>query len=145
MTAVVEADPAFVDTNVFVYSVDESEGVRHARARHLIRSLMDTEALRTSAQVLGEFFVVATRKLQLPIAPAEALEYVNRYSKWPVIATDTQLVRDACELSMSSRISYWDALIVAAASRAGAVRIYSEDLNPGQKLLGIEVVNPFQP
>ena len=60
-----------------------------------------------------------------------------------MVAIDTRLVSDACELSLSSKISYWDALIVAAAARAGASRLYSEDLQAGQKLLGVEVVNPF--
>jgi predicted nucleic acid-binding protein len=134
---------SFVDTNVIVYSVDGADERRQHRARQLLRSLRETDALRTSTQVLGEFFVTATRKIRVPISPAEALAHMNDLAEWPVIATDYRMVRDACELSLSARISYWDALILLAAMRAGARRIYSEDLNAGQKILGIEIINPF--
>ncbi|MGZ4839266.1 MAG: PIN domain-containing protein [Terriglobales bacterium] len=138
------AEICFVDTNVFVYALTEDDPARSAKAQQLIAHLRSTRSLRTSTQVLSELFVTLTRKVRAPLSPAAALEYLDQIAAWPVIAPDYSAVRDACQLSTSARVSFWDALVVIAASRAGAVRLYSEDLNAGQKLLGVEVVNPFR-
>jgi predicted nucleic acid-binding protein len=141
------ADPAeicFVDTNVFVYALTEDDPVRSAKAQQLIARLRSTQSLRTSTQVLSELFVTLTRKVRTPLSPAAALEYLDQIAAWPVVAPDFSAIRDACQLSASAKLSFWDALVVVAASRASATRLYSEDLNPGQRLLGVEVVNPFR-
>ena len=137
------AEVCFVDTNIFVYALTEDDPTRSAQAQQLIAELRSTQSLRTSTQVLSELFVTLTRKVRTPLSPDAALDYLEQIAAWPVVAPDYAAVRDACQLSTSGRISFWDALIVVAASRAGAARLYSEDLNPGQKLLGVEVVNPF--
>jgi predicted nucleic acid-binding protein len=138
------AEICFVDTNVFVYALSEDDPVRSARSQQLIAQLRSTGSLRTSTQVLSELFVTLTRKARTRLSPEAALEYMDQIAAWPVITPDYSAVRDACHLSASARVSFWDALVVVAASRAGAVRLYSEDLNSGQKLLGVEVVNPFR-
>ena len=61
----------------------------------------------------------------------------------PVVAVDLPLVRSAVDASQRYGISYWDALIIAAAERAGCTRILSEDLNSGQIYNGVPVFNPF--
>jgi predicted nucleic acid-binding protein len=139
------AEICFVDTNVFVYALTGDDPARSAQAQQLIAQLRSAQALRTSTQVLSELFVTLTRKVRTPLSPRAALDYLDQIAAWPVISLDYTAIRDACQLSTSAKISFWDALIVVAASRAGAARLFSEDLNPGQKLLGIEVVNPFQP
>ncbi len=139
------AEICFVDTNVFVYALTDDDPARSAQAQQLIAQLRSAQALRTSTQVLSELFVTLTRKVPTPLSPRAALDYLDQIAAWPVTSLDYTAVRDACQLSTSAKISFWDALIVVAASRAGAARLFSEDLNPGQKLLGMEVVNPFQP
>ena len=139
------ADTAcFVDTNVFVYALADDDPTRAATAQELIAHLCSTQSLRTSTQILSELFVTLTRKVRAPLSPEVALEYLDQIAAWPVIAPDYSAIRDACQLSTSAKVSFWDALIVVSASRAGAARLYSEDLNPGQKLLGVEIVNPFR-
>ena len=71
------------------------------------------------------------------------LRYTDHIAAWPVAVNDYQSVRRAIDLSRRSVISVWDALIVVAADAAGAKVIYSEDLNGGQELLGVLIVNPF--
>lgn len=134
----------FVDTNVFVYALTEDDPTRAAAAQELITQLRSTQSLHTSTQVLSELFVTLTRKVRRPLSSEVALEYLDQIAAWPVIVPDYSAIRDACQLSTSARTSFWDALIVVSASRAGAARLYSEDLNAGQKLLGVEIVNPFQ-
>jgi predicted nucleic acid-binding protein len=68
---------------------------------------------------------------------------VDRFSYWCVATTPEQIKR-AFQIEDEARISFWDAMIFAAAIKSGATRIYSEDLNPGQTIAGIQIVNPFE-
>src|SRR5205814_3515239 len=110
----------------------------------VLRDLMEAGTLRTSTQVLQELYVTLTRKLSSPLSPPQATRYLDRIASWPVIAIDYDSVRAAIELHGGSRISFWDALIVVAAARSGAKVLYTEDLQHGQVLLGVEIVDPFR-
>jgi predicted nucleic acid-binding protein len=133
----------FLDSNVLVYSVDESpaEKVKHAQAVELLTR--DAEDLVVSTQVLQEFYVVTTRKLQNPLSEDRAARAVRGLAKLDVVGVDVPLVLAAVETSRTARISLWDALIIEAASRAGCERVLSEDLNAGQVLCGVRIENPF--
>ena len=75
---------------------------------------------------------------------AEASSAVNSIRALPVVDIDAQLVERAIETLRRYGISYWDALIVAAAERSGCRKLLSEDLNADQRYHGIVVVNPFE-
>ena|SRR5579863_9742638 len=100
--------------------------------------------LRTGTQVLQELYVTLTRKGKSPMRPDAALRYIDQVEAWPVTVTDFKSVRRAIELSIGSMLSFWDALIVVSAECSGAKTLYSEDLQAGQELLGVRIVNPFQ-
>lgn len=135
------APRTFVDTNVLVYRLDVGEPIKRARAREVIDQLAGRMVIST--QVLGEFFVTITRKMQ-PATPAGlAADMVADLSRQPVVRTDAQLVRAAIETSQRSQISYWDALIVEAAVTGGCSRILTEDLGAGSVIRGVEIVDPF--
>lgn len=135
-------DPSFVDTNVLVYLFDSDSPARQAIARDLV----DNHAAKfvLSPQVLGEFFVVVTRKLDKPLSPALGLEAVDKLCRFRVRPISAQLARQAVRGSVSSRLSYWDALIVETALDAGAVTLLTEDMQHGQEFAGMRVVNPFR-
>ncbi len=140
------ADPAaasFVDTNVLVYALSADDKRRSPIAQRLVRELMAAQAFHTSTQVLQELYVTLTRKVRTPLRPEQALRYLDQLAVWPVVVPDYSAVRDAVELSASATLSFWDALVVVAAARSGAKRVYTEDLQDGQTILGVEVVNPF--
>ncbi len=137
------SDRTFVDTNVFVYAVDEAEPAKRDIAERVLASGEYGE-LVLSTQVLSEFYVTVTRKLDGRISETEALEGLDRLSLYPVIPVDTALVRRAVEISRSSQLSYWDGLIVATAAQAGCGRLLTEDLNDGQEIDSVRVVNPFR-
>jgi predicted nucleic acid-binding protein len=140
-----EAPPAaFVDTNVFVYALAADDERRSPVAQKLVRELMVTQALRTSTQVLQELFVTLTRKIRTSLTAEQALRYLDQIAVWPVMVTDYGAIRDAIELSAGASLSFWDALVVVAAARSGAKLLYTEDLQDGQSILGVEVVNPFR-
>jgi predicted nucleic acid-binding protein len=134
---------AFVDTNILVYAIAGDDPVRSPIAQDLLRKLMLDRSLRTSTQVLQELYVTLTRKGKLPMLPVAALRYIDQVAAWPVAVTDFKSVRRAIELSIASMWSFWNALIVVAAENSGAKTLYSDDLQAGQELLGVRIVNPF--
>lgn len=138
MTAVV-----FVDTNILIYAHDQDAGVKRERAMAKLRELWDSGAGRLSVQVLQEFYVNATQKLTTPVARSTAREIIKTYGVWIRHPTTVETVTRATELAELARISFWDALIVAAAEAVDAEELLSEDLNDGQAIAGIKVVNPL--
>lgn len=134
-------DRAFVDTNVFVYAVDDGEPEKRDRARELISG--DERTLVISAQVIGEFYVVATRKLASPLSASDAADRVSELLRLPVVPVDAELAGAAVATSSAEQLSYWDALIVEAAAVAGCDTLITEDLNEGQAIRSVVVENPF--
>jgi len=132
----------FVDTNVWVYAVDSDEPAKQAKARRILDPARADE-LVVSAQVLGEFYVTVTRKLARPVAPDDAARMVDQMRRISPVAVDADDVATAIAGSRSWQLSYWDALIVASAQRAGCDRLLSEDLADGATYGDVQVVNPF--
>ncbi|MBA4391259.1 MAG: PIN domain nuclease [Syntrophus sp. (in: bacteria)] len=132
----------FVDTNILIYAHDIDSARKHEIARELVSSLWNQKTGVLSTQVLQELYVNITRKITMPIKPSEARTIVRTYMPW-AIETSAETILAASEIEERNRLSFWDALIVAAASRAGAVKIVTEDLNHGQRIEGIFIENPF--
>jgi predicted nucleic acid-binding protein len=139
-----ELPVSFVDTNVLVYALAADDVRRSPVAQKLLRELMTAQVFKTSTQVLQELFVTLTRKVVTPMTAEQALRYLDQFAAWPVVVLDYGGVREAIELSASARLSLWDALVIVAAARSGAKRLYTEDLQHGQMILGVEIVNPFR-
>ncbi len=133
----------FVDTNVLVYAHDSSESVKQPIAAELLRTLWETRSAAISTQVLQELYVVATRKFKPAMRPAEARELIVQYGAWPLIQVDLSLILAATQLEESEPLSFWDAMIVEAARRAGADTLVSEDLQDGRVIAGVRIQNPF--
>jgi len=134
----------FVDTNVLIYAHDVDAKAKHQTAKNVLRKLWSERAGVLSTQVLQEFYVNVTRKIQRPISKASARMVVTTYTAW-CLDTTTAEISTAFQIEDASKIGFWDALIVAAALKGGATRILSEDLNPGQYIAGILIENPFVP
>jgi len=134
---------AFFDTNVFVYADDAASRDKQARAIRIITDHQRRGAMVVSLQVIEEYFAAATRKLG--VDPELAQRKVEILSRGRVVRFAESDVIAAIELHRLTRISFWDAMIVHAARLAGAVVLYSEDLQHGASLAGIPVVNPFLP
>lgn len=133
---------SFLDTNVLVYAVAADPAAAHKREGAL--ALIEREDFAVSAQVLQEFYVTVTRKLEAPLSSDRAMEWVEQWEAFPCIAIDAALVKIAAERSERYRISYWDGAVIAAAESAGATIVYSEDLNDGQRYGDVTVINPFR-
>ncbi len=134
-------DRFFIDTNVLVYANDASNPEKKGRAREILGEALSSRRACLSTQVLQEFFVAATRKLG--VEPRNARAQVARLSSLEIVLIDTDLVLGAIDLHVLHRLSFWDSLIINAAAAARCTVLYTEDLNAGQVLNGVKVVNPF--
>ncbi len=138
------SDKTFLDTNVLVYSVDDSEPRKRDIAREILGSDRHGEFV-LSAQVLSEFYVTVTRKFAEPVPEEKASEAVDQLGLLnPTIPIDTALVRRATQISRSAQLSYWHGLVVAAAAHAGCRLLLTEDLNDGQRIGSVRIENPFR-
>jgi predicted nucleic acid-binding protein len=137
------SDVVFVDTNILVYAYDADAGVKRDRAIEKLRQLWETDTGRVSVQVLQEFYVNVTRKLTTTVARSTAREVVSAYGAWVREPTTADTILRATDLVELAKLSFWDALIVAAAEQVGAAQLLSEDLNDGQEIAGIKVINPL--
>ena len=133
----------FVDTNVLAYAHDASEATRQPVAQRVLAELWGARTGVLSTQVLEEFYVVATRKFAPPMSRREARQLVGAYAQWLLVQVDVALILAASELEERHALSFWDALIVEAARRAGAGRLVTEDLQSGRRLAGVLIDNPF--
>jgi len=132
----------FVDTNILVYAHDVDQDQKHRIARDLLIELMQTRSGALSPQVLQEFYVTVTRKIQKPLSKREAREIVNDYSVWCIDTTAAE-VTAAFRIEDEAKIGFWDALICASAVKSGATVLLSEDMNSGQQIAGMRIQNPF--
>jgi predicted nucleic acid-binding protein len=133
---------AFIDTNVLIYAHDTDAGAKHEIAKSVLRELWSERTGLLSVQVLQEFYVNVTRKISPPLSKDLARLVVSSYAIWCTETSPTEIA-SAFRIEDESRIGFWDALIVSAASKSGATRILSEDLNAGQMIAGILIENPF--
>jgi len=145
MTAPDFADPrttlVFVDSNVLLYAVDEADRKKREVAREWRAELWKSRRGRVSFQVLSEFYVNAVRKR--PSAREEARAEVRDLLAWNPVVADAALLGRGWKIQDRYQLSYWDALIVAAAKAASCRYLLTEDLQAGQEFEGVEVVNPF--
>ncbi len=137
--------PAFVDTNILVYAEDRDAGSKHAVARDLVADLWRSKEGVLSVQVLQELFVTVTRKMPRPLAHDKALAIVTQYLTWRVVEYTGGLLLAAIRGAAELKISFWDALVVEAARVERCDRLWTEDLNHGQRVGDLLIVNPFLP
>lgn len=133
----------FLDTSVLVYALDDSNPHKQKTARALVARAAQGGAV-ISVQVQSELASILLQKYSSMYSNQDVLGILDSLKPIPLIAPDAEMVRRAVEAHGAFGIHFYDGMIVAAAERAGSKKIYSEDLNPGQKYFGIEVVDPFR-
>ena len=136
-------DKVFVDTNILVHAHDLVSGIKNERARALVERLWSTGGGVLSTQVLQELCVNLRRKAVKPLTIDQTRSMIQDYSNWEIVVNDHNSVIEALAIEAHYQISFWDALIVHAAERAGAAILYSEDLSDGQTYGSVRVVNPL--
>lgn len=137
-----DTNKVFFDSNILIYFADNRDKRKQKIADKLVKTASENENGIISTQSLQEFYSATTRK-QL-CTSNQAKEYARNFSEsFNVYQVDLELIFKAIDISIKNKISFWDSLIVSAAEESGCVIVYSEDLNDGQIINGVRVVNPF--
>jgi predicted nucleic acid-binding protein len=132
----------FLDTNILVYAYDRSEPRKQQIAQGLVRRAVAGE-ITASSQVLGEFAATLLHKLSPPANPEDLMALLDTLGPIRLVPIDGDVVRRAVQARAQYGVHFYDGMILAAAERGGCQKIWSEDLNAGQKYFGCVVENPF--
>jgi predicted nucleic acid-binding protein len=131
----------FIDSNIFLYILDSANLQKQNQANEFLKKIASSNKISISTQVLNEVYAVSTRKLN--IEPLLAKDFLRLLNNFDVILINVEIINSAIDCSILNRISYWDALMVAAAESARCKCLYTEDLKDKGKLRGVTIVNPF--
>ena len=134
----------FVDTNILIYALDPAEPAKRAMAADLLRRTMANHTLVLSPQNLNECYRVLIQRRRL-IPEAAARSYLTCLMPWCIAPLDARTTAKAWAVQDEAGLAWWDALLVAAALMAGCKLFISEDMQDGQSISGMKVVNPFRP
>jgi predicted nucleic acid-binding protein len=136
------ADRIFIDATVLVAAHDLDAGERRAIAEHVVRQVWEEQAGVLSTQVLQEFYAALTAAGS-PVPRRAARDLLQAYSVWPTVTFDADDLHGASEIEERHRLSFRDAMIVAAARKAGASLLLADGITPFRTVPGLDVRNPF--
>jgi predicted nucleic acid-binding protein len=134
----------FIDTNLFIYQLEASDQSKSATADRIIRKGIETRNACISFQVVQECLNTLLCKAEIPLSTDETKQYLdNVLTPLYRVPASLSLYRRALDLQSRYRYGFYDSLIIAAALDAGCTRLYSEDLQDGQRIEGLTIKNPF--
>jgi len=134
-----------IDTNILVYAYDTSEGMKHEAAKQLLKGIWEDGGGVVCVQNLMEFFVVITKKVEIPIPVTVAktiIEDISKSDSWKVIDRDINTFLYAIDLVERYNIHLWDATIVASMKENEVSRIVTENTKDFEKVPDIYVTFP---
>lgn len=134
-------DKVFLDTNFLVYLQNHLDPQRQMHCRRLLVSRAGDTTFCLSTQVLQEFYVVMTKKLGAD--PVKVKNVIQLFQQFETVLIDPGIILHAIDLAVLNQTSFWDALIISAAHKANCSTIWTEDLNHGQIISGMRIINPF--
>lgn len=132
----------FIDTNLLIYADSGDEPVKQRIALALLKQLRLNQTGVLSTQVLTEYCNVALNKLKLP--HADIRQQLQFWEQYEVVQVTPAIIHMGLDLHQTRSIGFFDALIVAAAKTSGCTVLYSEDMNAGEMVNGVRIVNPFR-
>ncbi len=132
----------FIDTNLLIYADSGDEPVKQRIALSLLKQLRLNQTGVLSTQVLNEYCNVALNKLKLP--HADIREQMQFWEQYEVVQVTPDIIHMGLDLHQTRSLGFFDALIVAAAKTSGCTVLYSEDMNAGEMVNGVRIVNPFR-
>lgn len=132
----------FFDTNVILYMYADGDQAKQAKAKDLFQQYAQSGRMLVSTQVVQEFYSVGSKKFGMPRPKMK--EIVASLLRSPLVVLGPSEIVSAIQIEERYNISFWDALILAAAESGGAEVLYTEDLNDGQQYGPVMVRNPFR-
>ncbi len=131
----------FLDTNFLVYTIDNHDPAKKKLSRLILEKIINENTPVISTQVIQELFVTLTKKLD--IEPLLAKNIIHSFEHLEIVCISMNIIKEAIDCSTVNKLSFWDSLIICAAENAKCELLYTEDLNHGQIIRGIKIVNPF--
>lgn len=139
------ADKILVDTNILLYAYDQGEPEKQSQAVAVLDHLATLRQGVLTPQVLAEFFVNATRKLEKPLTVEEVYDRIQNYLlSWEILDLSGSIILEAVRGVRTYKMAYWDAQIWASARLHQIPFIFTEDFNVGAVIEGVRFVNPFE-
>jgi len=137
-------DKYFLDTNIIVCSFDKQDGQKREIARNLISEGLENQNTSISYQVVQEFINVATRKFEDPLTYKDCRLFIEQVLNplWHVYSSK-ELIYSALIILERWQYSFYDSLIIASAIEASSTVLYTEDLQHGQQIENVRILNPF--
>ena len=133
----------FVDTNILVYARDATEPEKQERSHLWLSHLWRNRSGRISYQVLQEYYVIVTCKLDPGLRVTEARDDIRDFLAWNPISIERNVIEAAWSVQDRFKFSWWDALIIAAAQVLDCDYLLSEDMQHKQVVDGLTILNPF--
>lgn len=137
------SDKVFFDTNILVYANDSAEPWKQKIARNLIKNALKVQSAVISIQVLNEFWVTVTQKIKTPLPESVAEKELELFELMEIVDLRLSIFQDALKMKKLFSLSFWDSLILSAANAANSKIVYSEDMQDGQIVSAMKIVNPF--
>lgn len=132
---------SFIDTNVLIYAEASDAPAKQRAALALLKQLFEGTNGVLSTQVLQEYCNVALKRLKLPAQHIRA--QLDLYEQFEVVQVTPAVIRAGLDLHQTRSVAFYDALIMASAQLAGCSVLFSEDINAGETMTGVRIVNPF--
>ena len=132
----------FLDTNLLVYALDNSDPAKRNKIGRIITSAMADKTLVLSPQSLNELYRVLTDRMRL-LERVEARDMIGNFLPFCKAPLDSETTRLAWKVQDHTRFSWWDCLLLASALRAKCEKFLTEDLQSGRVIFGITIENPF--
>ncbi|HZG38608.1 MAG TPA: PIN domain-containing protein [Nodosilinea sp.] len=131
---------AFLDTNIIIYGYSQDEPDKQRRARKCAQanqSWISTQVLNETVNTLKRKFLLDYRQI------GTVVDELNQQYQLAIVSVET--IHKALEVAQRYQYSYFDSLIIASALEVRCDRLYSEDLQGGQKIDNVlTLINPFR-
>jgi len=137
-------DRIFFDTNILVYGFDDSNEAKYEVASDCIMRAWQKGFGVISTQVLKEFYVTVTRKIPQKMSLDDAEQVIRDFSLWTVVETNVPLILQAIHIQKRNLLSFWDAMVVAAAKVSRCETMFTEDLSHNTFIDDVQILNPFK-
>jgi predicted nucleic acid-binding protein len=131
----------FLGTNILIYLFSKTELVKSEQINTIIQTYSEKNQLVWSTQVIQEFYSVMTRKYNVPSLQIKKI--IDTFSHFECVVNDVAIIKNAIDIQVINQLSFWDSLLIRSAKTSKCNYLLSEDLNAGQLIEGIQVVNPF--
>ena len=132
----------FLDTNILIYCFDKHDPVKQQKCRSLLKAINQDYNGVISTQIIQEFYIAGIKKLKAD--PFIVKGIIRSFENFEIVAIDLQVIYKAIDCSILNKISFWDALVVVSAENANCGELWTEDLNHGQIINNVKIINPFK-